>query len=107
MPILNDYNEGKEDGHRHFGASPVPDNIKRKWLIEVAKRGEKVNNKNKEIYNKKKVKRIPFAIIDNLYFQDFLNLLQPSYTSPHKDALSGSIFDREIAQIVVKLKANL
>ncbi|CAG8855434.1 3711_t:CDS:1, partial [Gigaspora margarita] len=65
MPIWNDYNEGKDDGHGHFGAScrycdkekwqrgkpstmeahlvlycngPVPDNIRRKWLIEVAKR---------------------------------------------------------------------
>ncbi|CAG8805193.1 2360_t:CDS:2, partial [Cetraspora pellucida] len=120
----------------------VPDDIKRKWLIEVAKRGEKVNNKDKEIYNRKKVKRsdqlitshfqsinklssqqftditkallkafvyceILFAIIDNLYFQDFLNLLQSSYTPPHKDALLGSILDREIAQIVVNYTATL
>ncbi|CAG8813227.1 40466_t:CDS:10, partial [Gigaspora margarita] len=58
MPIWNDFIEGEDDRHRHFGAicaywtrekahlalhckGLVPDNIRRRWLIEVAKRGEK------------------------------------------------------------------
>ncbi|CAG8857217.1 35528_t:CDS:1, partial [Gigaspora margarita] len=71
MPIWDDFSEGEDDGHGHFGANcrycdkgkwqrgkpftmeahlalhckgPVPDDIRRKWLIEVAKRGERVNN---------------------------------------------------------------
>ncbi|CAG8511964.1 1675_t:CDS:2, partial [Racocetra fulgida] len=65
MPIWNDYDEGEEDGHGHFEAKAhlalhykgsVPDNIRRKWLIEVAKRGKKVNDKDKEIYSGKKAK---------------------------------------------------
>ncbi|CAG8854767.1 7787_t:CDS:1, partial [Gigaspora margarita] len=71
MPIWDDFSEGEDDGHGHFGANchycdkrkwqhgkpftmeehlalyckgPVPDDIRRKWLIEVTKRGERVNN---------------------------------------------------------------
>ena len=50
---------------------------------------------------------IPFAIIDNPYFQDFLKLLQPGYMPPHKDALSGSLLDGKIARVIVKMEAEL
>ncbi|CAG8572932.1 19053_t:CDS:2, partial [Cetraspora pellucida] len=131
MLIWNDYNENNNDGHRHFEARPVPDNIKKKWLIKVAKRGKKVNNdKDNKSPIKKKPKtnqsiilhyqsinkltsqqsanitkallkafvycRIPFAIIDNPYFRNFLRLLQPGYIPSYKDTLSSSVLDGEI-----------
>ena len=121
---------------------PVPDNIRRRWLIEVAKRGEKVNNdKDDEIPIRKKTKTnrsimshyqsinnlsfqqsaeitkallkafvycgIPFAIINNPYFRNFLKLLQPGYMPPYKDALSGSLLNRKIARVIVKMEAEL
>ncbi|CAG8818721.1 12588_t:CDS:2 [Gigaspora margarita] len=131
MPIWDDYNKGEDDGHRHLG------------LIEVAKRGKKVNNnRDDEFPLKKKTKTtnqsityhyqsvnkltpqqtaditkallkafvccgVPFTIIDNPYFQDFLELLQPSYIPPHKDTLSGSVLDGKIVQVVVKMEAEL
>ncbi|CAG8778735.1 36888_t:CDS:2 [Gigaspora margarita] len=77
MLIWNDFSEGEEDGLGHLEQEkwqhgkpsimkahlalhckgPVPDEIRRKWLIVVAKRGERVNNdKDDEISIGKKSK---------------------------------------------------
>ncbi|CAG8639143.1 14510_t:CDS:2 [Cetraspora pellucida] len=86
MLIWNDYSEGEEDGHGHYGANchycdkgrwqrnklsvmeahlilhckeHVPEDIRKKWLIEVAKRGEKANNdKDNDVPIEKKVKTV-------------------------------------------------
>ncbi|CAG8475591.1 28658_t:CDS:2 [Gigaspora margarita] len=119
MPIWDNYNEGEEDGHGHFGARPVPDDIRRKWLVEVAKRGKKANDKDEEILIIKKAKTSNQSIAS--HFQSISKLTPqqsaeitkallkafPNYAPPHKDALLGTILDREIAQIVVKLEAEL
>ncbi|CAG8796164.1 1478_t:CDS:1, partial [Racocetra fulgida] len=90
MPIWDDYSEGEEDGHGHYGANchycdkgrwqrgkpsvmeahlalhckgPVPEDIRKKWLIEVAKRGEKANNdKDDDVPIGKKVKTVNQSI---------------------------------------------
>ncbi|CAG8806022.1 31680_t:CDS:2, partial [Gigaspora margarita] len=87
MPIWDDYDESEEDGHGHFGAThlalhckePALDDIRRRWLVEVAKR------------------EITKALLKAF----------PNYAPPHKDALSGTILNKEIAQIIVKLEAEL
>ncbi|CAG8799086.1 2905_t:CDS:1 [Cetraspora pellucida] len=83
MPICNDFSEGKDDKHKHFRANCyyydrgkwqcekpftieahlvlhckrlVPDDIRRKCLIKVVKKGEKVNDKDDETSARKKIK---------------------------------------------------
>ncbi|CAG8574012.1 13587_t:CDS:1 [Cetraspora pellucida] len=86
MPIWNNYDKRGDNRHRHFGASchycnrrkwqyiklstieahlalhckgPVPDDIRRKWLIKVVKRGEKANDdRDDEFFIKKNLKPI-------------------------------------------------
>ncbi|CAG8836442.1 35714_t:CDS:2, partial [Gigaspora margarita] len=63
---------------------PVPDDIRRRWLIEVVKRGEKKLQKHylKLLYV------VEFSLW-LLIIHTSRKLLQPGYMPPHKDALSA------------------
>ncbi|CAG8830008.1 39680_t:CDS:2, partial [Gigaspora margarita] len=104
MPIWDDFNEGEDDEHRHFEAicrysdrekahlalhckGPVLDDIRRRWLIEVAKRGEKVNDDRDNKFPIKKKNQ---------------NQSINHFTLP-----KCSVLDGKIAQIVVKMEAKL
>jgi len=173
--IWNNFNQGNSDKNGHYSAichycnqkwqrgkpaameahlalrckGNIPDDIKKHWLIEVAKRGEKSSTNNDDdddlptssTTKKSKTSRqqsmdnhfksirpvtlqhsqditkallkafvccgIPFAIIDNPFFRDLLQLLEPGYTPPHRDTLSNKCLDEEIARITVKMDTQL
>ncbi|CAG8710742.1 6143_t:CDS:2, partial [Scutellospora calospora] len=102
MLIWDNYSEGKKDRHRHFEAICHYYN-KGKWqyekpstieahlalyckrpLIEVTKRGEKVNNKNKETPIRKKTKTANQSITS--YYQ-YISQLSPQQSADITKAL--------------------
>ncbi|CAG8804142.1 29901_t:CDS:2, partial [Gigaspora margarita] len=102
MPIWNNYIEGEDDGHGHFEATmrktstmealalhckgPVPDDIRKRWLIEVAKRdalsGSLLDGEIARVIDKMEAE---------LQKTDNLTLSLDGWTSPRGDLLYAFI----------------
>ncbi|CAG8675214.1 171_t:CDS:2, partial [Ambispora gerdemannii] len=50
---------------------------------------------------------IPFSSVDSPYFEDYTKLLNFEYNSPKRSALTTSILDTEMVNIILKMKKEL
>ena len=50
---------------------------------------------------------IPFHIIENPFFVDFLNELNPAYKTPTREYLSNRLMKEELAKVNYKINEEL
>ena len=50
---------------------------------------------------------IPFHIIENPFFVDFLNELNPAYKTPTREYLSNCLMEKELAKVNYKINEEL
>jgi len=68
---------------------------------------ERINEINKACVKAFVICGIPWIVIKNPFFVDFLKTLHPGYTPPSREVLSGCLFSQEIANINLKIIQKL
>ena len=68
---------------------------------------ERINEINKACVKAFVICGIPWIVIKNPFFVDFLKTLRPGYTPPSREVLSGRLFSQEIANINLKIIQKL
>ncbi|CAG8744057.1 36065_t:CDS:2 [Racocetra persica] len=99
MPIWDDYSEDEDNGHEYYEANCHYCDKERPVNILSSQQSADITKALLKVFV---CCGIPFAIINNPYFHDLLNLLQSSYVLLHNNTLSGPVLNREIARIVIK-----
>jgi len=62
----------------------------------------RINSINSSLLKAFVVCGIPFSVIDNPFFIDFLQNLCPNYKPPSSEILSGRLLDQECSKVIVK-----
>ncbi|CAG8622311.1 8625_t:CDS:1, partial [Scutellospora calospora] len=61
-----------------------------------------INSINSSLLKAFVVCGIPFSVIENLFFIDFLQNLCPNYSPPSSETLSGRLLDQESSKVTIK-----
>ncbi|CAG8634340.1 3956_t:CDS:2 [Scutellospora calospora] len=112
------------ESHLALHCKKVSDYVSNMFLREIAERAERFipndSDDDNEPVSEERKKLIDctlliaftccgilWAIIDNSFFINLIKLLEPGYTPPHQQTLSGRLLDEELAIISIKINKFL